>query len=116
MPSYYSTIVFLIWISLTVLCILVWENEHVKKESKKLFYLTYLIIAVSALSEWLGVLFNGNMNIPKWVIILVKTFDYILTPMAGGALVGQMRFKNILSNPASDCGAFSLIFLVIRLS
>ena len=50
--------------ALIVLCILVHENSWIGKKEKRLFYLTYGIIALSALAEWLGVQFSGNEDIP----------------------------------------------------
>ena len=65
-----------------------------KRRDKHLFYLTYGIVALSALAEWLGVQLNGNTAVPVWVLSAVKCIDYILTPMAGGAIVTQMKLKN----------------------
>jgi diguanylate cyclase (GGDEF)-like protein len=80
--------------ALGVLCILVHENSWIPKKDKHRFYLTYGIIALSALAEWLGVQFSGNKDIPVWLLIAVKCCDYILTPMAGGAVVAQMKLRN----------------------
>lgn len=93
MLSYYSTIIMLSWMTLAVLCILVWENDRINPKNKRIFYLTYALIALSALSEWIGIQITGNENIPRWVMIFVKTADHILTPMAGGAMVGQMKTR-----------------------
>ncbi len=97
MFDYYSSIILLSWMSLGVLSILVWENNRIRKSDKKIFYISYLLIALSALAELIGLKINGNMNVPKQVIILVKSMDYILTPLAGGAIVGQLRIKNKIS-------------------
>lgn len=92
--SYYTVLIILCWMTLGVLCILVHENSWIMKKDKHLFYLTYGIIAVSAFAEWLGVQFSGNKDIPVWLLITVKCFDYILTPMAGGAIIAQMKLHN----------------------
>ncbi len=94
MVSYYSTLILLCWIALGVLCFLVWENTWIPKKSKRLFYLTYGIIALSALTEWLGIQLSGNTDIPSWLLSLVKCTDYILTPMTGYAVVAQMGMHN----------------------
>ena len=94
MLSYYSSIVLLSWISLGILCILVRETEWISPEDKRMFYLTYLLIAVSALAEWAGIQMNGRADLPKWLLQLVKCCDYMLTPMAGGALVAPMKIRN----------------------
>ena len=97
MFDYYSSIILISWMSLGVLSILVWENNRIRKSDKKIFYISYLLIALSALAELIGLKINGNMNVPTKVIILVKAMDYILTPLAGGAIVGQLRIKNKIS-------------------
>ena len=54
MSDYYTSILILSWLSLLTLCILVWENNRINRKDKKIFYLTYFLIAVSAFSEWTG--------------------------------------------------------------
>lgn len=95
MLSYYSFITLLSIAGLLVLCILVNENGRIKKKSKRDFYLTYLFIALAAAAEWVGVQLNGNADIPQWLLLLVKCVDYILTPMAGVALIRQMGLRNV---------------------
>ena len=82
--------------ALAVLCVLVHENSWISKKDKGLFYLTYGIVALSALAEWLGVQFSGNEAVPVWLLSLVKCLDYIFTPLAGGAMVAQMKMRNRL--------------------
>ena len=99
MVSYYTALCVLSWMALGVLCILVWENSWIPREDKRLFYLTYGIIAFSAFAEWVGVQLSGNTAIPGWVLSLVKCVDYMLTPMAGGAIVAQMKLRNRRCTP-----------------
>ena len=94
MFSYYISIIFLSWMGLGVLSVLIHENDRLAKSDKRMLYLTYALIAVSALAEWSGVHLDGRTSAPKELLICVKTVDYILTPLAGGALVMQMRLKN----------------------
>ncbi len=94
--SFYTVLILLCWMALAVLCILVHENSWIGKKDKRMFYLTYGIVALSALAEWLGVWFSGNEAIPVWLLSLIKCFDYILTPLAGGAIVAQMKLRNRL--------------------
>ena len=115
MLSYYTVLIALCWMALVVLCILVHENSWIGKKEKRLFYLTYGIIALSALAEWLGVQLSGNTSIPAWLLSLVKCFDYILTPMAGGALVAQMRLRNRLFKALIIALAFNTVFSDYRL-
>ena len=93
MQSYYTAIIGLSLLSLGALCILIRENDRVPARDKRLLYLTYGLIALSALAEWCGVQLDGRANLPVWVLRAVKCVDYILTPMAGGALVIQMGVR-----------------------
>ena len=43
---YYTSIIILCWISLAVLCLLVYENARLIYRDKKLLYLTYALIAL----------------------------------------------------------------------
>ena len=98
MISYYTSIILLSWLALGVLSVLIRENDRLSKSDKRLLYLTYALIAVSALAEWYGVQLDGRADVPRWMLVFVKCVDYILTPLAGGALVVQMRFENRLRN------------------
>lgn len=91
---YYSIIMLICGAALLVLCVLVHDNVRIKKKQKIMFYLTYLFIALAAAAEWAGLQLNGNKDIPSWVLLAVKCADYILTPMAGGALVKQIGIRN----------------------
>ncbi len=113
--SYYTSIIVLSWLALGVLSILIRENNRLSKADKRLLYLTYALIAVSALAEWCGVKLDGRMDVPGWLLLAVKTLDYILTPMAGGALVIQMRLKNRWRNAMLGILAFNALFQLICL-
>ena len=92
--NYYSLIIFLSLLALLVLCILVRENGRIPDKNKRLLYLTYLLIALSAMAEWSGLQLDGVESLPSWPLRIAKCADYILTPMAGGALVRQMNLRN----------------------
>ena len=113
MFDYYSSIILISWLSLGVLSILVWENNRIKKPDKKIFYISYLLIALSALAELIGLKINGNVNVPVKVIILVKAVDYILTPLAGGAIVAQLRIRNIFSKILQGILCLNTVFQII---
>lgn len=96
MFEYYSMTLVICWIALGTVCILVHENGRISKADKRLLWLTYVLIGLSALAEWMGLYFNGRENLPRWVLTAVKCVDYILSPMAGATLVLQMRIRNRL--------------------
>jgi len=113
MASYYSLLILLSWMALGVLCILVWENSWIPREDKLRFYLTYGIIALSALAEWCGIELSGNDSYPRWVLSLVKCADYILTPLAGGAIVTQMKPRSRWSKALTAVLAANTAFQVL---
>ena len=96
MFEYYSMTLVICWIALGTVCILVHENGRISKADKRLLWLTYVLIGLSALAEWMGLYFNGRENLPRWVLTAVKCVDYILSPVAGATLVLQMRIRNRL--------------------
>lgn len=94
MQAYYTIVTALCLMSSGSLSVLVWENNRMSKDDKKLLYLTYALIAVSTLIELLGGWLDVRSGIPLWVLPMVKCVDYIVKPMAGGALVAQMRLHD----------------------
>lgn len=83
MINNYTAIVILSCLTICVLGILVYENARFEKNTKHRFYLTYALIIVATLSEWLGIVLNGA---PEWTIgihSIVKCIDYTFTPVAG---------------------------------
>lgn len=94
MNHYYTSILILCWLALATQCVLVYENGRIQREGKRRFYMTYALIAASALSEWCGVWLNGRAELPDWMLRTAKCLDYILTPMAGGTLAIQMNLRN----------------------
>lgn len=91
--QYYTPFIVLVWLTLLLLCVLVFENNRLKKEEKTVLYVTYILVAIAAASEWFGLLFNGNTDIPSWLLKFIKFVDYVLTPAAGGAIVLQFKKK-----------------------
>ena len=92
--SYYTAIIILCWLTLGILCVLVHENNRLAGEVKKSFYLSYGLIAISALAEWVGVQLNGRADLPEWPLMAAKCADYIFTPLAAVAFMEQLRMKN----------------------
>ena len=91
---YYTSLMILVWMTLSALSILVTENNRIAREDKRILYLTYALVALAGLAEWCGVQLNGKTEWPIWVLKGIKCMDYILTPAAGGALVLQMHLQN----------------------
>ena len=113
MTFYYSSIIYLCWASLGVLSLLVHENARLEHRDKRLLYLTYALIAVSALAEYMGVRFDGREGFPSCVLPIIKCADYILTPMAGGALVFQIRPESRWKNVLLGILVFNTVFQIV---
>lgn len=111
--SFYSSIIFISWLSLVVLSILVWENNRLTKKEKVSFYLTYALVGVAAMMEWLGVQFNGDVATPVWMIRTFKCADYILTPIAGAALITNLKSKSIWRKLIVGILAVNTVFQLI---
>lgn len=92
--NYYTSVIIIILLALTVLSILVSENNRISQNKKQLFIATNILIAIAAIAECAGVHIGGNPNISKGVLAAVKAVDYTLTPMTGGALIALMEEKN----------------------
>lgn len=92
--DYYTSISIIILLALTVLSILISENNRMSKAKKKIFIATNTLIALAALVEYAGVRISGNENIPQGVLAGIKAADYTLTPMTGGALIMLMQKQN----------------------
>lgn len=92
--SYYSSVIIIILLALTVLSILVAENDRISHRKKQLFIATNVLISVAAIAECGGVHLSGKANIPSWVLATLKAIDYTLTPMTGGALISLMKREN----------------------
>ena len=93
MMGYYSAVIGMCLLALCALCVLISENHRLSGRDKRLLFLTYALITLSALAEWCGVRLDGQADLPRWVLRAVKCADYTLTPMAGGALVIQMGVR-----------------------
>ena len=65
MVSCYSAVIFLSWLALFALCVCVRENNRLTNKDKRLYNLTYALIAVSALAEWLGIQLTADDHLQQ---------------------------------------------------
>ena len=91
---YYTCILVMCWLTLGAMTVLVYKNQRIDRDTKKILYLTYALVAAAAVAEWCGLRMADRPEFPKWLLKAVKCADYILTPMAGGALIMQMKLRN----------------------
>ena len=113
--KYYTPLIVLVWLSLAVLTILTVENDRFSKKKRNTLYLTFSIVAVAALFEWLGVQISGNTKLSPWILRIVKFFDYILTPIAGGTIILQFGKKNIWKKIMFILLGINILFQIICL-
>ena len=114
MKLYYTPLVILVWLALLVLSILVFENNRIRKERKGVLFLTYAVVALAALAEWLGLMLNGKVS--TGLLKFIKFMDYILTPVAGGMIVLQFKKETkIIERSIFGVLAVNFIFQFISL-
>ncbi len=113
--SYYNYIIIISWFALFVLSILVFENDRMTVKEKRFLYFTYIIVALAALSEWLGLVLNGDTETPVWALRIVKCADYVLTPIAGGALVGQLHNRTKIQKLIVILLIANVVFQIVSL-
>lgn len=75
--------------------------------------MTYAIVALASLMEWIGLCFNGDMSVPVWLLRMVKCADYILTPVAGAALVINIESERIWKNIIKAVLVVNTLFQII---
>ena len=72
MLKYYTAISVIVWLALLILCTLVYENDRINTRKRKIFYLTYVLIFIASLAEWVGVYISGITGIPTVCLRIVK--------------------------------------------
>jgi hypothetical protein len=75
--------------------------------------MAFAVTALSALAEWTGIQISGNESIPRWVMAAVKCADYVLTPMAGGAIVAQMKLRDRWNKALMIVLAANAVFQIV---
>ncbi len=99
--------------ALAVQGILVWKNGRIDNKDKRLFYITYLTIAIALFAEWLGVQLDGKEGFSALPLYITKCADYILTPMSAAAFALLMNLRNIWSKILQASLAFNAVFQII---
>ena len=111
--TYYTTVMALTWMSLAVLAELVRENNRMSAGRRRLCYAEFALIGASALAEWTGVAIAGFAGLPTWPILVAKWADYVLTPLAGGAIAWQLRIHNRWEKALNALLVFNVVFQTI---
>lgn len=91
MMNYYTYVIIITVLALIALSVLVFENDRISVQKKKLFVLANIFISIAAVAECAGVHITGDASAPRWLLIAFKTVDYISTPMTAGMLIILME-------------------------
>ena len=113
MLTYYTAITLLCLMSLGTLAVMVWENNRMSSSDKRLLHVTYALIALTTVTEWLGGWCDGRTDLPSWVLPAVKCVDFIVKPMAGGTLVAQMHLHNRWRKALISMLAFNALLQIV---
>ena len=113
MLTHYTTVMLLCLMSLGALTVMVWENNRMPNSDKRLLYVTYALIAVATVVEWLGGWCDGRTDLPSWVLPTVKCVEYIVKPLAGGTLVAQMHQHDRWRNALVSMLAFNTVLQIV---
>lgn len=108
--TYYTTVTVLVWMALAVLCELAHENNRMSRERRRLCYIEFGLIAAASVAEWCGVALGQVEGMPAWAILTAKWLDYVLTPLAGGAIAWQLRVHNRWEKALNAVLAFNVVF------
>ena len=82
-------------------------------KEKIILYLTYFMVVMPSFAEWLGFRISGDTSLPSWVLKAVKCTDFVLTPVAGGAIISQLKSKSIWQKLIWTVIAVNAVFQII---
>lgn len=110
---YYTAVMAITWMALAVLAELVRENNRMSAGRRRLCYAEFALIGASALAECLSVVLGGVQGMPGWPILAAKWADYVLTPLACGAIAWQLRIHNRWEKALNALIVFNVVFQTI---
>ena len=113
--NYYNTIMLLTGAILIILSVLVHENARLSKTEKQHYYISYIIVAMAAISEWCGLYFSGKTQYNVFLIYLFKFMDYIFTPTSGAALIWNIQSNKTLKKIVLLILSANIVFQTICL-
>ena len=113
MISYYTCIMILSLAALAILGVMVWENNRLSVENKRLLYLAYSLIAISFLAEWCGLKLDGNACLPSGLLIAVKCIDYAFSPRIGAVFAVQRGMRGTPRRVLNAVIGINVVFQII---
>lgn len=80
MSAYYSGVIALTVVAMLVMVVTVLRSKVLSPTRKRAFALTFLLIALLAIAEWLGVFCQATEGTARWMHVLSKTLELSVTP------------------------------------
>jgi diguanylate cyclase (GGDEF)-like protein len=111
----YTAICLVCTLALCVQALLVHENNRFDQKKKHIFYRTYLVIALSGISEWGGVFLNYAPDNTRWLHILMKFIDYTVSPTVAMCFARQVKEATRSYRVVNAVIAVNIIFQVINI-
>ena len=90
MTELYTSVLIVECLALAILGVMVWHNQQLSRNEKLRFTLTYIVLSLSAIFEWLAIYLNGSDASLRWLHIAAKCLDYTLTPAVAFFFVRQV--------------------------
>lgn len=115
MFEYYTAIFFISVATLIILALLVKENGRLTAEQKRSFRLTYLIVSLAALMEWLGLLLDGAPLCTRYLHIIIKCAGYILNFSIASFFAIQINEKGWVKKHLRNFMCIAVVILIISL-
>ena len=81
MDLYYTAIIFLAVFSMTIMVIIIHSNSFMQPREKKRFTITYSLVIIGALAEWLGILLNSAPLSTRPLHIFIKYLELSIAPV-----------------------------------
>ena len=111
----YTAICFVCTLALCVQALLVCENDRFDSKTKNIFYGTYILIALSGISEWGGVFLNRAPESTRIIHIISKFTDYVVSPMVAICFARQVKKSSRSYRLVNLLIVFNIIFQIISL-
>ncbi len=90
MIELYTSVLIVECLALAILGVMVWHNQQLSRNEKFRFTLTYIVLSLSAIFEWLAIYLNGDDGSLRWLHVAAKCLDYSLTPAVAFFFVRQV--------------------------
>ena len=112
MPSYYTGILILTELALVLMCFVINGNATLSSSKKRRFIFSFIITFIGALCEW-GALLIAFSGAPRWLHLVVKTFELSVAPFIPIAILTAITEDRILRNAMVVAASLNLVLEVL---